>query len=349
MHPISSFLRRFAEPKYASLLALIAAFILFYPATNYAFYPHFLWTLAYNPYDGKWYSFFINQNIIFLREFAVKALIFTAVLFASALVCIKISQTLTRIILKESQEETNSTKIIQKWRSSKKIASTALILQYLVLIALAALTILIWYNMLQQYATIFLTLKRIAIMLISALGILYLIQPLLDSEETLSQACLNIINSIKEGYTKEDIKKIEQLHFMLYILLNHALSKTIRELEEFNLEPPLTTLYLALLQNEKEPLNKAKTITTNLLKAIKEKKPQDILKHLGEIDKKLGDVQELAKTMEITINYPSLTLYTFNPSKKTSTLKALIPLIAQIPLAILTFLEKWLYYVTFTL
>ncbi|MEX2750332.1 MAG: hypothetical protein Q6366_000460, partial [Candidatus Freyarchaeota archaeon] len=212
--------------------------------------------------------------------------------------------------------------------------------------SLIGLTILIWYNMLQQYATIFLTLTRITIIVISTLGILHLIHPLLDSEELLSQACLNIINSIKEGYTKEDIKKIEQAHTMLYILLNHTLSKTIEELEEFNLEPFLTPLYLALLQNEKETLNRAKTITTNLLKAIKEKKTQDILKHLSEIHKKLQDTKELSKTMEVTVHYPSLALYTFNPSKKI-TLKALIPLVAQIPLALLIFLGKWLYYVTF--
>ena len=136
---------------------------------------------------------------------------------------------------------------------------------------------------------------------------------------------------------------------MLYIFLNQALSKTMEELEEFNLEPPLTTLYLALLQNEKNSVNKAKNITTSLLKSITEKKAQDILKHLGEIDKKLGDVQELAKTMEISTHYPSLALYTFNPSKKITRLKAIIPLITQIPLAILIFLERWLYYTTFTL
>ncbi|MEM3562519.1 MAG: hypothetical protein QXR19_04780 [Candidatus Jordarchaeaceae archaeon] len=348
MYPIISALRRFAEePKYLSLLALIVALIIFYPATNYAFNPYFLWIVTFNFYDGKWYSFFINQNIILQREFAVKVLVFTAILVVSVLVSIKISQTLTRTILKESQEENNSVKTIQRWKAHKKIASTALILQYLALVSLISLTILIWYNMLQQYATIFLTLTRITVIVISALGILYLIHPLLDSEELLSQACLNIINSIKEGYTKEDIKKIEQAHIMLYILLNHTLSKTIEELEEFNLEPPLTTLYLALLQDEKETLTRAKNITTNLLKAIKEKKTQDILKHLGEIDKKLQDTKELSKTMEITIHYPSLALYTFNPSKKTTLLKALIPLIAQISLAILIFLEKWLYYVKF--
>ncbi|MBS7251955.1 MAG: hypothetical protein KIH08_15390 [Candidatus Freyarchaeota archaeon] len=348
MYPITSVLRRFAEePRYMSLLALIVGLIVFYPATNYAFNPYFLWIVTFNPYDGKWYSFFINQNIIFQREFAVKVLVFTAILFVSMLASIKISQTLTKTILKESQEENSSVKIIQRWKAHKKIASTALILQYLALVALIGLTLLIWYNMLQQYATIFLTLTRITIIVVSALGILHLIHPLLDNEELLSQACLNIINSIKEEYPKEDIKKIEQAHFMLYILLNHTLSKTIEELEEFNLEPPLTTLYLALLQNEKETLNRAKTITTNLLKAIKEKKTQGILKHLAEIHKKLEDTKELSKTMEITVHYPSLTLYTFNPSKKTTLIKALIPLITQIPLAILIFLGKWLYYVTF--
>lgn len=347
MNPILTALKKLTEdPKYMSLFTLIAMLLIFYPTTNYAFNPYFLLIITLNPYDGKWYSFFINNNIIFTREFAVKTLIFTTILSATALVSIKISQTLTKTTLKESEEEKNSTKIIQHWKINKKIASTALILQYLTLIALIALTFLVWYGMFLQYTTTFLTLTRITIIIISALGILYLLHPILDSEETLSQACLNIINSIKEGYQEEDIKKIEQTHFMLYILLNHTLSKNMKELEEFNLEPPLTTLYLALLQNEKEPLNRAKTITTNLLKAINQKKTQDILKNLSEIDKKLGDVQELAKTMEISVHYPSLTLYTFNPSKKISRLKALIPLITQIPPAVLIFLAKWLYYTT---
>lgn len=347
MYSILSNLRRLTEePKYISLLTLIVALTIFYLVTNYTFTPYFLWLIILNPYDGKWYSLFINQNIIFLREFTVKVLIFVTVLSAISLASIKISQILTRTILKESQEETNSIKLIQKWKNYKKIASTALILQYLALVALVALTTLIWYNLFQQYTTTFLKHAINTIMLISALGILYLLHPLLDNEEHLSQACLNIINSIKEGYPKEDIKKIEQLHFMLYILLNHALSKTIKELEELNLEPPLTTLYLALLQNEKEPLNRAKTIIVNLIKAIKEKKTQDILKHLGEIDKKLEDTEELSKNIQITIKYPSLALYTFTPSKKINWLKTIIPLITQIILATLIFLEKWLYYIT---
>ncbi|MFB0562665.1 MAG: hypothetical protein ACETWM_15775 [Candidatus Lokiarchaeia archaeon] len=350
MNLISTVLSKFQEkPIFFSLYTLIAALVILYPTTNYAFNPYFTWITTYNWYDGTWYSFFINLNIIYQGEFAIKTLLFTTILSALALISIITSQLLTKITLKKSEEKTKDTEIIQYWKINKKIASTALILQYLTLIALIALAFLIWYGMLQQYTTTFLTLTRYTIIIISALGILYLVYPTLDIEETLTQACLNIINSIKEGSQKEDVKKIELAHFMLYILLNQALSKSIEELEEFNLEPPLTTLYLAFLKNEKESLTKAKTITTNLLKAITQQKPQDILKHLSEINKKLGDTKELAKTMEISIHYPSLAIYTFNPSKKITRLKAIIPLITQILLAILIFLEKWLYYTTFYL
>ncbi|MHA1578068.1 MAG: hypothetical protein ACTSUQ_00390 [Candidatus Freyarchaeota archaeon] len=347
MNPIPSFFRRIREdPKYLGLVALTVILLIFYLVTRYAFSLQFLWVLTYNQYDGSYYLFFINYNTIFVREFAMKSLLFTVVLAASALVSIKISRSLTKTLPNPVDEE-KSTLLIQKWKTIKKITSTTLILQYLTLIALIALVLLVWYNMLQQYTTTFLSLARYSLIIISSLGILYLLYPAPDDEKTLTQACLNIISSIREGYQKEHIKKIELAHSILYILLNHTLSKSMEELEEFNLEPPLTTLYLALLQNEKETVTKAKTIITSLLKAVAQQKPQDVLKHLAEIDKKLADVQELAKTMEITVNYPSLTLYPFNQSEKTTRLKAIFPLIAEILLAVILFLEKWLYYTTF--
>nr|MDO8082750.1 hypothetical protein [Candidatus Freyarchaeota archaeon] len=332
--------------KYVSLLALIAALLVFYPTTNYAFKPLFLWFIFFNPYDELFYLVYVNYNILFPVGFLAKALIFIVVVSATAFISILISQKLTKATLKTGVK-TNHTEIIQLWKTNKKITLIALILQYLTLIALVALAFLIWYRILQQYILIFLSLAMYALIIVSALGIMYLVHPLLDDEVILAQTCLNIINSIEGGSEKEDAKKIELVRFMLYILLNHALSKGIEEIEELKLEHSLTTLFLALLQREKMTLNKAKTIITNLLKAVIENKIQDILKNLSKIDEKLGDAQKLAKNMEISIGYPSLTLYMFNPSKKITRLKAIPPLITEILLAILIFLEKWLYYTTF--
>ncbi|MFB0559688.1 MAG: hypothetical protein ACETWM_00460 [Candidatus Lokiarchaeia archaeon] len=332
-----------------SLITLIVALLVFYLTTNYAFNPYFLWLIAFNPYDGLYYLFYINYNILFLGEFVIKALLFTIILSATTLISIRISQSLTRATLKKYEEETKNSGIIRRWRANKKFTSIALILQYLTLIALIALVFLLWYNMLQQYTMTFLTLARFTLMVVSALGILYLVHPTLDDVETLTQSCLNIINSIKKGYGREDVEKIEQAHFMLYILLNHTLSRSIEELEEFNLEPPLTTLYLALLQDEKETLNKAKKITVNLLRAIREQRVQEILKHLGEIDDQLGKIQKISESMEVKLGFPSLSLYPFTPSRRITRLKAIIPLVAEILLAIVIFLGKWLYYTTFQL
>jgi hypothetical protein len=331
---------------YINLLVFIATLVLFYFLTYYSFSPYFTWILTYNLYDGKYYMFFISTNVLYFGESLLKAAIFTATLAFTAILSIKISQTSTiaQIITGSKKKESQPTEIIQRWKTNKKITSAALILQYLTLIILIGITFLIWYSILQQYLTIFLILLRYVVTLIAALGITYLINPLLDDEKMLAQACLSIINGIKEGYEKEGIKKIDLAYFMLYLLLNQALSKNIEELEEFNLEPPLTTLYFALLHNEKETITKAKKITTNLLKAITQQKTQDIIKHLSEIDKKLGDVQKLAKTVEISIHYPSLSIYSLNSSSKLARLKAALPLVASVLSAILIYFVKWVYY-----
>nr|MDO8081428.1 hypothetical protein [Candidatus Freyarchaeota archaeon] len=351
MNPITSWIEKLRnkDPKHVSLLVFIAILIIFNLLTYYSFDVRFTWILTYVPYYNKYYLFFINTNIMYLGVSLLKAAIFTAILTFAAIISIKISQTssIAQIITGPKKEKMQSTEIIQRWKINKKITSTALILQYVALIILAGITLLIWYNMLQQYIIVLPMVSKYVITLIAALGVTYLINPPLDDEKMLAQACLNTINSIEEGYEKKDVKKIDLAYFMLYVLLNQALSKYIEELEEFDLEPPLTTLYLALLHNERETLTKAKTIATNLLKAITQQKIQNILKHLNEIDKKLGNFRELAETMKISVSHPSPTIYTFNSSNKLVRLRAIIPLITETALAILIFLVKWLYYITF--
>ena len=83
-------LRRIREdPKYLGLFVLIVGFLVFYPVVKYVFNPYFLWILTLNSYDGKWYSIFINQYVLFQREFAVKVIIFTTVLGVAVFVSIK--------------------------------------------------------------------------------------------------------------------------------------------------------------------------------------------------------------------------------------------------------------------
>ncbi|MHA1632770.1 MAG: hypothetical protein ACTSXC_08210 [Candidatus Freyarchaeota archaeon] len=314
---------------------------------KYVFNPYFLWILTFNSYDGKWYSIFINQYVLFQREFALKAVIFATVLGVAAIVSIKCSQVLTPALLKKPQDELESEQIVKDWKTNKRITSVVLILQYLTLIALVALTFLVWFDMFQQHTLTFHNLARYAIVIISVLGVLYLIHPTLDDEEILAQACLGMISSVKKGYKKENVEKVELVHFMLYILLNHALSKNIKELEEVNLEPLLTTLYFALLQNDEETLTRAKNITTSLIKSIAQQKIRDILKHLSEAEKKLGDIQDMTKTMEISMYYPNPTLYTFTPSKWLTRIKAIIPIVTQVVLATIIFFAKWIYYSSF--
>lgn len=96
------------EPIYLSLFTLVATTIIVYQIINYAFNPYFLWIITFKPYEGTWYSFFINQNIISPSEFAIKTLLFTITLSAIALISITISQELTQTKLKNFEEETKS-------------------------------------------------------------------------------------------------------------------------------------------------------------------------------------------------------------------------------------------------
>lgn len=351
MNPITSAVEnlRNKDPVYINLLVFIATLVPFVFLTHYSLNPNFTWILTYDPYYNVYYVFFINTNIIHFSEAVSKAAIFTATLAFTALLSTRFSDTsiIAQIITGPKKEKAEPTEIIQRWKINKKITSMALILQYLVLIILIGVTAAIWYRILQQYIPIFFNVLKYSIALIAALGVTYLINPPIDDEKLLAQAGLDTISSIKEEYEKRDIKKIELVYFMLYLLLNKALSKNIEELEEFNLKPPLTTLYLAILHSEKETISRAKIIITNLLKAITQQKTQDIIRHLSEINEKLGGVQKLEKTMEISIHYPSIAIYSPNSSSKLTRLKAVLPLAAGAISAILIFFVNWLYYLKF--
>ncbi len=335
--PLTLLRRRFTPYLVA---ALAAAFLLaaFYMTVVFAFTP------LYVPLQLGNYLYYVNTNIFYVREYAGKVAVFAAVTASLTAVAVKLSDRLKGEILRNHMP---SLPYIEYWKENKKASAALLVLAYLALLVQAAAAALIWFNVLQEHL---LTLYRVLLYSTAAslaLPVAFLLQPNLDDEERLTEACKEVVDEVAEPPTKEDYRKIEHLTLLLNVMVTDAVLRNIKQIGELNPQPYLATITLAMIHGEKKNVEKAKQIAKKLLDHIENREYHLLLKTLTESEKQLPEIPKVIEKMEVTLNEPAQFVYA-PQTRRSITVKSLIPVIAASTIIAALTILKWVFYFTTT-